>query len=404
MNRKKYTVSVQTICFYISMLIACIPVIDYYCNWYITMIPLIYVLLNCGRRDYFNDVAKILIASVLYSLLSYWFVYRDYDLVNKLINDVLLWVPAIYAYREVSKYEGYSRQRLLQVVSILLVITAVTTIMGLNVYPSASRQLASGMMLYDTSVYTKMNIGGFDYIYGLICFVPIQMWLIKNTVRGIKCFNIVIHLIFFLTIMKSQYTTALILFIVFTILCGFSFSKKKFAVLGAASLLLVTSLRPVLIWLLSFVQRNFALDYAGDRIQQLIQVLSMQTVSTQTSTTRIDYYFDTITGFFESPIWGHSLFGFNRTQLQGHSTILDVLYNGGILYLFVFFWIIIFILRKSKITQKEMSPTFTQLFIAFIIVGTVNPLSTGLPYFILCICGSCVNYLESVSASEERKR
>ena len=147
--------------------------------------------------------------------------------------------------------------------------------------------------------------------------------------------------------MKSQYTTALILFLVFTILCGFSFSKKKFAVLGAASLLLVTSLRPVLIWLLSFVQRNFASDYAGDRIQQLIQVLSMQTVSTQTSTTRIDYYFNTITGFFESPIWGHSLFGFNSTQLQGHSTILDVLYNGGILYLFVFFWIIIFILRKS---------------------------------------------------------
>ena len=99
-------------------------------------------------------------------------------------------------------------------------ITSITTIIGLNIYPHAARDLAGANVL---DVYYRKNIGGYGFIYTLVLFIPILLYAYKNmTFSFLKiCFSIIIFL-FYICIFKSQYTIAAILS-----LCMLIFLRKK---------------------------------------------------------------------------------------------------------------------------------------------------------------------------------
>lgn len=101
-------------------------------------------------------------------------------------------------------------------VLLMLVITGITTFTGLTVYPELARDLAAFSNDNIIGISTRYNIGGYDIVYCVVLAIPLYCLVIeKKVTTGIKKFlEIFIFIISLIFIVKTQYTTAMLLEIV----------------------------------------------------------------------------------------------------------------------------------------------------------------------------------------------
>lgn len=361
---------------YMNLAIGFLPIVDHYCPWYITVIPFILLLaVAVKNQESLFLVLDLFLFIILFFCVEFWGVYRNNDIINYLINFVIAFLPIIFAalvqreQKDINFYRNY-----LQVAAIFAAITAITTIIGLKVYPMASRELASGTAIYDTTKYGAMNIGGYQYIYAMVMFVPIMLFLIKNAEGLKKGFNILLLVAICLCVYESQYTIALITLVLSFLIIWFCSIKKRegkifiviavilFFVLGGS---LLSSLFG---WLSSIMKK----EYVADRFLQLSQLFSGQAINTGTSAERIEYYEQQINAFFSSPIWGHNIFTYSSDYVSGHSTILDVLGAFGIIGIIAIVFIVKAI-NKRVFNKKSWSKYSKSVWIMLCIIAILNP-------------------------------
>lgn len=390
-NRHNRTDPLFLIPVVMGLIMACLPVVDYYCNWYITLFPVICIM-SFRHTIEATRLCKFLVIALLYSLLSYWLIYRNTVFIDKLVNDIVLWIAGIYALSIMRRCTKTEKMLLLQVFSVLLLITAITTIIGLQQYPMASRQLASGSAIYNTEVYTKINIGGYDYIYGLVVFMPIQIWLIRNTNKLRKVLNMITIAVFGWVIIQSAYATALILSILLIVLSARGSTPKKTALFLTCFVLIVFFLKPLLISVLQFLIDNVAEEYVAGRLSIIIDLLNGKDAQEFANGSRIALLNRALRGFLHNPIFGNNLLAFNIKALSHHSTILDTLSSGGLLYFTAF--ISCFKAAFSVCGITKLKPCFFHVIVAAFILAILNPLSTQLIYMVLFVGGVCVYDLE----------
>jgi len=393
--------SIFRACCYMSLAISFLPVVDYYCPWYITIIPAAIALGITLYKD--RNVYPLIIA--LFSILglwflTYWVIYRDHPIANNLINFIISFIPcilAIQANRTVTDkdfFEGY-----LKTMSIFVGITCITTIIGLIIYPMASRQLASGSAIWDTERYTRINIGGYEFIYALVLLIPVFLWLIKRA-RGLwKAIYIIILTLDICCIYASQYTIALVCAVVALIVVALQNNQKLAwicTILIAIFLLFngLSLLGKMFYWVSDIVDQ----EYVSDRLLQLAQLFSGQTVSTETSSERLDHYFNQVNEFLNSPVLGHNLLEYSNTHVSGHSLFLDLAGGAGIFGVSVLIFLIQKLYRLAVNPSKQrVLPHIRSLWIMAILLALLNPIifSTTLTVvFMGCMCMNQLNGLE----------
>ena len=385
---------------YISLLIVALPVVDYFCSWYITLLPFLLITYRLFKyKRTFTAVCYSMLLAIGFVMLQYWGVYRNEEFFEWMVDGIIVWLPCITAlYIKENSNEKFVKNYL-QMYIIMTTITSVTTIIGLIMYPNASRELASGTAVYDTTKYTIRNIGGYQHVYALVVLLPILMWFIKRAEKAWKIVNIVALLINLYCIYRSQYTIAIIIAAIIVVPTMLKRFKKIMIVtmilLGTIFFFNPSGIMERLSSGFKYVSEHIGMEYVGDRLLQVSQLLDGAVIHTETSAQRIDHYRHCLEKFSESPIIGNNIGRFSEENISGHSMILDTMSGMGILGILLVFAIFIITYRLViKVNGKKINSTILLTWLAFIAVSILNPSSFMTIYMILFVLAVCVQRME----------
>ena len=384
---------------YVSLLISALPVVDLYCPWYVSLVPIMVLFLwavsKNGQSLY--TIVQIVGTIVLASAIECYLVYRDARFLDFLINRTIAFMPCCFAVLLRENLEDRSFfGRYVQMLIILMTVTSVTTIIGLNQHPTAARELASGDALFDVEKYYRANIGGYDFIYALVIVAPVMLWMIRRTKGFMRLVNIFALVAAITCVIKSQYTIALITLALSIAIALIRTNKTIgfFLTVGVLLFLLTGGLNQLgefFRWLSTKVEY----DYVADRLLQVAQFLQGQVVSTDTSSRRIDYYIHAFDLLKKRPIFGWNLISFSKANVSGHTLILDLLSGGGILGLSLYVLPIRSLYKKALHNiQKPASDTSKATWIVFVMVACLNPVGYSLILTIPFTALMCVNETE----------
>lgn len=391
--KKKRNILLYLAC-YGGLFIFFLPVVDYYCSWYINIIPVAFALVLLFSTSKGQDSLVHIVPLILsFALFDWYFIHRNYTFFSSVLDKVIALMPILIAallnisFIDKSFYRNY-----LQWGIILAAVTSITTYLGLKIYPMASRELATSTEIRD--LYSRMNIGGFDYIYSLVMMIPFVLWMAKHSHGIIRIVNVFSMCCYILVIFQSQYTFALIGVILAFILLLFMKWPRIMALIFICFLLIWLvfggSLPSVIFRRLSEI---IPLDYVSDRLLQVSQILAGKSVHTNTTTERIDLMIQGIQTFLSNPVFGmRSLLFSNGGKLSGHSYIIDILASSGIVGFSIFVWIFHCFYRLTLGQKRNVSipPIVKMVWIIFALIALVNPVILYLNMTILFVFSICI--------------
>lgn len=325
-------------------------------NTFLSIIPVfVFVhILYFGKWKLADQGAETDYVSRIYDLFSFWLFF----LLAKNVRD----------------FPAEAKNKVWNFYFVLITITSITTIRGLAYYPLATRLLGGLATKEQRLLFCGMNIGSYDYIYGIAFLMPFLFYVFQKSrcrrkkilIIGLICLNEYL-------IVKSQLATALIVSLV-AIVLSICFYSTKIAVLCAVGSLLcpVIYLSGIVIRILQWF-RNIVLQAGwmtlSERINQLISLFN-GTHLYGTSQDRLGLYRISFNVFKETPIYGCLV---NPQELGQHSDFFDLLAAGGILAFLLFLSLMY---NHERMIAKKSSrylriANYISLF-CFGIVGTLN--------------------------------
>lgn len=407
MNLKKYNIDyILLIPCYLNILIMVCPLVDLYANWYVTMIPVVVMFVYLSQKDRasFKLSLSMLSYGALVVFYQYWFLHRDHDLINFLINGVIVWTPCVLALLCRNVLSLKSQMILLQVSLASMAYTCFTTWIGLEMFPNASRDLAGAANEATRELYMSLNIGGFEFVYAVVLALPIVIWMIFNSKGYLKLLNVLIFLSFLNCIYMSAYTTALIFSIMILIFSIIEYKPQyKNAVYSSLIVFVFFAGTGILSYVVEWVAGMVENDYVADRLLQvslLLQGTSAEDVDTESSNERIVLMQHAWDGFFASPIFGNNLLGYHKNLMSGHSMVLDLLSSCGVLGLFLFVRLFYNAFKKLYPSGFMNKPSaFKLVWFAFIALSIMNPSSFSVVYLVIFGFTEIINNLETYKKS-----
>lgn len=272
-------------------------------------------------------------------------------------------------------------RRLFLLITVIFLVTSITTIIGLNIYPLAARELGRPTS-YDPTVdaetyrkvYRSINIAGWGQVYGMLFGIPVSIMVWK---RRRKPLFLVLCILLSVLMVLSQLTFAVLLATGFIVASLMITSKKK---------------RTIAVWILFFVAAVIFLtnmDYfltlvvnwskeAGFRFLTLklndLRTLLVDQNAVGDASERSELYGRSIETFLNDPLFGLLLTGqADPTQLSFHSEFLDIAGGLGIIGLSA---VIISFVRYFSFIKKignETKKYLIIIFAGFIILFILNP-------------------------------
>lgn len=263
-------------------------------------------------------------------------------------------------------------EKIMKVMLLSLGVTAITTMIGVYNYPSASRYLATVSDANDSfNVLLEWhNVGGYQFVYTLVLLYPMWIFLYKRRRFGKITLCIGIAVVFF-TAVLTEYTTAFLLLIVSSMLLLFKRDVKTRDIVLFAVFLLVAAL---------FMQNllTTGLQWLGDVINSKTMSARILALSGGTAglenfeDNRYLLYQNSLYKFIDSPIIGN-MFSDTHTS-GGHSAILDTLAQFGLVggFLVILFYKKIYKLFYKPFEECEGYGFYLWTFIQAVILSTLN--------------------------------
>ena len=296
--------------------------------WGVTVV--LFVLLLMNRK---HDKLK---SSIIFSIFGLSFM--SYALLVSrtpiLLGTYLLKALELFIYLMMGRFLILSKKTKLVSFTLLYVfvyyvVTAITTNIGCQLYPLASRDLANGAQGDSTlvAVYKQLNIGGFDYIYSVVLTVPLIVGYIRikhNLHSSLIGFASLI--IIALAIIVSQYTTALMIYLLGIVSFFFKKESKSYLkpLLSVGVLFVIVT--PLLNALSSYIEG----DVLSARVNDIFDFL----MGNQNSITQIDGMDSRVEKWIKSMdfIISYPIVGaWFAARVGGHSFVLDNVAIFGIL-------------------------------------------------------------------------
>lgn len=223
-----------------------------------------------------------------------------------------------------SKLKTYS-----VIIVLLCTLTIITTIIGSIMVPGAARFLATSPSASHPKVveYSWRNIGGYELTYIIVLLYPVLILAFK---RGkIHLFpTLILTVLIATTIFYTEYTTALLMFIISSLMF---FMRRDF---GLGGFIIFAVIALILLFTLSDLIA-LGLNALGDLINndtvspRLYALAGGRESLEQFEDNRLILYGYSINSFFNSPLYG-SLFYYTG-PISGHSFILDTMAKAGLI-------------------------------------------------------------------------
>lgn len=261
--------------------------------------------------------------------------------------------------------------------SIAIILTSITTYYGCLNYPGASRALATGLKddAELRAVYSEMNIGGFDFIYILVAFMPFLINLLRLYSKPrIRILVGLVIVIFYVTIFKSEYSTAILLSL---LSLSVLFLPQKMSIQRGLFMMTILILflfifAGILPSLFEMLSRNTESYDVSSRMNELSDLLEGKQVYGDTYS-RTSKWEKSIMNFGDSPIIGTGSIG------GGHSMILDHMSKYGL------FGIVMVILQFRALYNIVLKPLKdTSYYTAVLLMFFIN--------VIMCLVNTYFSY------------
>ncbi len=305
------------------------PIVALYMNTYVAMVLMVFLVaaVFLSVKPYKLSMSLTTVV-VIYLAMTFL---RDYfdnvQFVYNLWSRFLDFIPIVVGLQLVLNKSDKVIKKIVPLIIITYAITAVTTYIGLETFPDASRELATGDDYYLT--YYKYNIGGFGFIYSLVVLHPLIVCVLR---RKNKVLAVLFTLCSALCVFKSAYTTAALLFLASCVVYLFPLhgdmtkAKKwiRVIVIGLVFLLFLAS------DLLDALAEWDLLESSSEKLKDVAEILRSGSgpASGSSASAREEKYDLSIQAFLNSPIFGNVPFG--GVNSGGHSFLLDSMADWGI--------------------------------------------------------------------------
>lgn len=386
------------------------PIVALYTNTYMAMIVLVllFVTIFLKGDTILVHTPKIMIAGLCGMLLTLFnrMILRD-NLLNTVWAAFLELLPMGLGVMLIRKRMGAQLKVLVPVILLAYAVTLVTTYIGLQEYPMASRELATSSV--DYAKYYAKNIGGFHFIYAIVVLHPMIICLLRMKNKKLLCaaYSVLIGT----CIIASQYTMATLGFI---ISCGaylFPTDKSRSAV-GVRMFLLVVAATVALIMapvILELLAEQEVLEASADKLKDAARVLRGQEVDNYGTRNRQWAYEYSWKQFLAAPLFG-SMFTSARDS-GGHSYVLDNMSRWGMVGLSVIVYIFIQVQRFYKELTGQTTVFYFAMFsmVMAIVFCIMNPhswpyeLGFVIPVIIYYILGDQNGDDEEISEVKEKR-
>lgn len=290
------------------------------------VLVLIILVVFVRRRISLNRAASLIFPFLVWQMLE--LLVSDKPLILGGYQALLILLP-IFLGAYILEYRTNELSFFSRVIFLALIITIITTVVGLLENPEAARWLAT----VDSSenplliTYNWKNMGGYEFVYSVVLLYPLVIFAYKR-----KKLNLVITIaltvgVWILAIL-AEYTTALLLVIITTVLFFVKRNLKQqdviiLVVLAVAFCVIFSGpVSDALIWLGDTLDSNVLTP----RIHALA---GGRTGLEQVETKRLDLYLRSLNTFLSNPLLGTFIQGGSGTG--NHSFILDTLAKFGFL-------------------------------------------------------------------------
>lgn len=257
------------------------------------------------------------------------------DIISRVYDLFSFWIFFLLSKSAIDFPEN-AKNRLCRFFFVLITITSITSLIGLKQYPLSSRLLAGDATKEERRLFLSMNIGSYDFVYGLALLPPFLLYMMQKGNKKVKVGLLILFCLTEYTIIRSQYTIAFLVSIMAVALYVIFYSQRSMLIGGLCALFIPFILiSGILIPILEFAKKiilEMGLSTLGERINQLISLFN-GTHLYGTSSYRVELYRMSLNVFSKSPIFGCVL---EPLPLGGHSDLLDLLAAGGIITLLLF--------------------------------------------------------------------
>lgn len=324
------------------------PIVALYTNTYLAMIALVLLMIQLFKDGDFLHKAPMMFAAAIAMLLI-----TMIDLSQRVENWFnIVWtcfldfLPMILGVVLVHYRKDHLIKTVVSVILITYTITCITTYQGLQEFPMASRELATGSV--DYAPYYAKNIGGFHFIYSLVILHPMFVCVLWGHKK--KIFSIIMTVLIGLCIIESRYTTGALTFFISCaayVLPTQEGRKNNAArwVLIVLIMIVVYAMAPAI---LNWLAEMEALEASADKLKDIAKTLQGESADTESFMNREKAYEESWKGFLRSPIWGceimTGIYGYNG----GHSYVLDMLAKWGVIGILPVIYALRLILRHYR--------------------------------------------------------
>ena len=281
-------------------------------------------------------------------------------------------------------------RRMFLFITIIYFVTAITSIVGLNVYPLAARELARGST-YDTSldfttyknIYRRMNIVSWSQAYGMLFALP-AAWMIWKKKR--KVFYVVLLAAISVMLVASQITFAVLLAIVLIagVLISNQSSTKTIVItiiLALAAILILINLDEVLGVVIE-LSKQVGFDFLATKLNDL-RVLLLYGNAVGDAGARGMLYQKSFNTFLNSPLVGLVFKGkASMDQIGYHSEFFDFLGTFGFIGMMVMITSFVAYFRFLKRTEKDSRRDLMIIFLGFMVLFVLNPVFNSPQIFV----------------------
>lgn len=251
------------------------------------------------------------------------------------------------------------------------VITSITTVIGNIRYPLASRILATGDV-FSVAFYTAKNIGGFTFVYELVLLIPLIIYMFKNSMIN-KWLSAGLIVLLGYTIIKTEYTTAFLFFILSLLLFFIPnlTIKKIYVLLGVFVILFVVNV-DYFADLLRRLGQNLESEIFSTRFNELALMLEGEDIiDTGNAGSRAELYRRSFNAFVNSDFVG----SWSNIGIGGHSFILDTMGRYGVLGIIAIFvvYVTIYSLFVKPYKSEKFYPYLFYVYIMAMVLAFLNP-------------------------------
>ena len=328
-----------------------------YDNFAIKAAMSLFIIILIGKEvDNRSFIQKNILLFFLWGgiYVFFQFVKSDYSHLTVLASFWYIIVSVI-----IFEYLSNIKNNNLRLVQLSILVSCIATIIILNLYPLAARAIGGvGAGSEDVNQLVKMGCGGYGYIYGL---VPISYalveWLINDAKKRFsmqKVFMIFLLVVVDLTIIKSNFTTALLVTVLGSLYALLIREKRYWTIVVAGVLLLFVAfnLNSILISI-----KNIAINANMTLLSHKMDLLlSAQSSGDASSMARYIVFQKSIAAFLSNPILG-------STDLGGHSFVFDTIGLCGIAGFVIVFGVINLFKQFRLVLEKKVIWGLTTIFV-----------------------------------------